>query len=200
MGDFRTTLMPTLLFLRHGQADHNVGAEQDGPTAYKNPIYRDPHLTEKGQLQVEMAARSMKHLIGTSRVYVYSSPLVRTIETANIVCETLKDNIVDRVLHDSLLEQLHLDHCCNWRKQASDLQTMYSQWDSRLLAELPPPHVDGESDESVKRRIESFLTLVKRLHTEPNSIILLVSHHDTLKFYLQKKLENAEFEVEMYEA
>ncbi len=191
--------MPTLLFLRHGQADHNVGAERDGPSAYTNTVYTDPHLTEKGQLQVKAAAQELKRRIGTSRMYVYSSPLIRTIETADIVCSILKDNVVDRILHDSLIEHLHLDHCCNWRKRGSELQKDYRHWDTRLLSEVPPSRTQGESDESVKCRLESFLALVKRLHTEPNSIILLVSHHDTLKFHLQKKLENAEFQVEEYE-
>ena len=191
--------MPTLFFLRHGQAEHNVAAERDGPSAYSNPKNTDPHLTDKGRSQVEAAGKQLKLRIGNRPVYVYSSPLIRTIETADIVCSHLKDNVVDRILHDGLLEQLHINHCCNWRMNRSQLETKYPYWEGRLLPEIPPSQINNEGDESVQMRINNFITLVKRLHTEQNSVILLVSHHDTLKSYLQKKLENAEFEQEVYE-
>jgi hypothetical protein len=42
--------MPKIIFVRHGQAAHNVAFESLGSKAYEDPRYRDSKLTQTGTL------------------------------------------------------------------------------------------------------------------------------------------------------
>ena len=42
--------MPKIIFVRHGQAAHNVAFESLGSKAYEDPRYRDSKLTQTGML------------------------------------------------------------------------------------------------------------------------------------------------------
>jgi len=53
----RTTV--TFLLIRHGQAEHNVGAETEGEAAYQNPAYRNSRLTAEGERQVRAAGHAI---------------------------------------------------------------------------------------------------------------------------------------------
>lgn len=62
------------ILLRHG--DDNA----------KGPEYEESRLTEEGICQIERVAKSLRE---TKISAVFASPLLRTIETAKIICETL---------------------------------------------------------------------------------------------------------------
>ena len=75
--------MPLVILMRHGQADNNVNRILVGR-------HIESHLTEFGKNQVLDTAKYLKE-ISIDKVLV--SPVVRTVETAEIVCEYLGDEL-----------------------------------------------------------------------------------------------------------
>ena len=77
--------MITIYAVRHGQAAHN--------TKHIFNLYNDPisHLTDKGVAQAEQAARQLKN---AGITHIYSSELVRAVETADIIGNATGNNAV----------------------------------------------------------------------------------------------------------
>src|ERR687897_721172 len=83
--------------MRHGQADNNVNRILVGR-------HIESHLTEYGKKQVLDTAKYLKE-ISIDRVLV--SPVVRTVETADIICEYLGTSYqVDERLYEIELGKL----------------------------------------------------------------------------------------------
>src|SRR5919205_4512685 len=83
--------------MRHGQAENNVNRMLVGR-------HVESHLTEQGQRQVTDAAQQLKS-VQIDKVFV--SPVIRTIETAKIVCSTLGIGYtIDERLYEIDLGQL----------------------------------------------------------------------------------------------
>lgn len=77
--------------LRHGEADHVLKKITAGPetSGYVS------HLTEKGKIQVEQAARELKKKLGKKKLdYILASPYARAQETARIVHAVLGGEII----------------------------------------------------------------------------------------------------------
>src|ERR687888_1447729 len=89
--------LPLAILMRHGQADNNVKRILVGR-------YIESHLTEYGKKQVADTAKYLKN-IPIQKVYV--SPVIRTIETAKIVCKILElDYQIDERLYEIELGKL----------------------------------------------------------------------------------------------
>ena len=71
--------MSLIIFMRHGQAYNNVKRLLVGRNL-------ESHLTELGRKQVKQSSELLK----TIPIHkIYSSPVIRTVETAEIASETL---------------------------------------------------------------------------------------------------------------
>lgn len=188
---------PTFIFIRHGQAEHNVAAEQYGNSAYSDPYYRDAKLTDLGHKQTLEVGKEIIKIADRRPLHIFSSPLTRCIQTAeNILQNGAKPLVLQ--LHDSLLERLHAGHQCNERKTPLEIQQAFPRWNTSLLPTFPPHWSPiGESYESVRIRMTSFVEYLKKIYKGSHTIVVIVSHHDALESLLQKRLANAEF-VEMY--
>ncbi|MGB2875958.1 MAG: histidine phosphatase family protein [Gaiellaceae bacterium] len=141
--------MTKLLLVRHGETDWNLGDRFQG--------HADPPLNETGRAQARELADS---LAGRSFAAVYSSPLRRAFETAEIVAaphgleavpvEGLREVDVGswQGLTRDEIEQRFPDHFRRWleyREGWEDGET-YGQMSSRVVAtlvELAERH-DGE--------------------------------------------------------
>ena len=83
--------------MRHGEADNNVKRILVGR-------YIESHLTKYGRWQAEDSAKLLR---GLSIDKVYSSPVIRAVETAQIVCNVIGlDYEIDERLYEIELVKL----------------------------------------------------------------------------------------------
>ena len=94
-------MSPRFIFLRHGEAEHNVAFHKEGASVFKEEAYRDAKLTAKG---IEQAIEAAKALSSLKIEAIWSSPLTRCIQTAEEVFEEVDCD--ELYLHDNLLERL----------------------------------------------------------------------------------------------
>lgn len=165
--------MPLAILMRHGQADNNVRRILVGR-------HIESHLTEYGKRQVADTAMYLKNI---SISKVYTSPVIRTVETAKIVCKILElDYEVDERLYEIELGKLvgmNFDEIV--QKFGNLFLKFYDENDSTLT----PYGV--ESFCSVKSRIKNLLDEIMRNYREEN--VLLISHLDPIKAAISSLLE-----------
>jgi broad specificity phosphatase PhoE len=84
--------------MRHGQAESNVNRILAGR-------HMESHLTEYGRQQVVDSAKQLMKNIAIEKVY--ASPVTRTVETAQIVCQVLgTDYVIDERLYETEMGRL----------------------------------------------------------------------------------------------
>ncbi|HEY6882657.1 MAG TPA: histidine phosphatase family protein [Nitrososphaeraceae archaeon] len=158
--------LPLAIFMRHGQADNNVNRILVGR-------YIESHLTEYGKQQV---ADTAEHLRNLPIEKVYVSPVIRTVETAKIVCETLGMNYeVDERLYEIDLGRLvgmHFEEIIE--KYGNLFLKFYTEEDNSTLTTF-----GVESFASVKSRIKDLLDEIIKKHQDKN--VLLITHLDPIK-------------------
>ncbi len=185
-------MSPTFIFVRHGEAKHNVAFHQKGDSAFSDPDNRDASLTEKGVNQAKETAHKLKdyHIMD-----IWASPLTRCIETAEEILEECDTGNI--YLHDNLLECLGGGHICNMRQSKSTIQKQYPICRTRFLADFPPDYVDRESFDTLYNRMLMMTLYLNHLYKEQPSRahILIVSHRDAIFALTKKDLANAEFVV-----
>lgn len=157
--------MPLVIFMRHGQADNNVNRILVGR-------HVESHLTEQGRRQVEYAAKDLND-IQIDRVVV--SPVIRAVETAEIVCKELGLNYeIDERLYEIELGKLvgmNFDEVMS--KYGNLFLKFYDEYDPAL------EHFGVEPFTSVKKRVNNLLEEAVEKHGDRN--ILCVTHLDPIK-------------------
>ena len=159
--------------MRHGQADNNVRRILVGR-------HIESHLTEYGKRQVADTAMYLKNI---SIKKVYTSPVIRTVETAKIVCKILElDYEVDERLYEIELGKLvgmNFDEIV--QKFGNLFLKFYDENDSTLT----PYGV--ESFCSVKSRIKNLLDEIMKNYQNEN--VLLITHLDPIKAAISSLLD-----------
>ncbi|HEX6562198.1 MAG TPA: histidine phosphatase family protein [Nitrososphaera sp.] len=165
--------MPLVIFMRHGQADNNVNRILVGR-------HIESHLTEEGRKQVGYAARDLKS-VQIDRVVV--SPVIRAIETAEIVCKEVGASYeIDERLYEIELGKLvgmNFDEVVS--KYGNLFLKFYDEHDPALES------FGVESFTSVKNRVKSLLEEAAEKHVDRN--ILCVTHLDPIKAAISTILE-----------
>lgn len=153
------------IMMRHGQAENNVNKILVGR-------HVEAHLTEYGKRQVADTAMYLKE-IPVTRILV--SPVIRTIETAKIVCEILGSTYeVDERLYEIELGKLvGMNYEEIVQKYGNLFLKFYAGNDPTLLS------YGVESFTSVKNRINNLLEELG--HTCEDENILLITHLDPIK-------------------
>jgi broad specificity phosphatase PhoE len=152
--------MTKLYFIRHGEADHNIGAKLYGDIAYDMPEYWNPSLTDVGIKQ----AHRLQTMIDLHDKTIIVSPLQRALETAVEGFPGSTFKIDDRV------SEFNPAWRCNRR---IDLATLKDEWPQHIInCSAKTPDAE-ESYNQLKERVEQFL---KDMKGEEDTII--VSHHD----------------------
>lgn len=168
-------------FIRHGFADHNRGFLSEGEEAYLSNTYRLSRLTKVGIEQIEAAVVPPCDL-------VFSSPLIRCIETTRILVG--HDKIV--YLCDGLLETQG-PYPCNTREQKERILLKYNNIDAMMIADnYKMPETNEEFDsiaERAKKTLEFIVALAKTKNAES---ILIVTHNDWLKSMFNRDFKNGE--------
>jgi 2,3-bisphosphoglycerate-dependent phosphoglycerate mutase len=151
--------------MRHGQAENNVNRILVGR-------HVEAHLTEYGKRQVARTAMYLKEI---SIDRILASPVIRTIETAKIVCEILdKEFEVDERLYEIELGKLvGMNYEEIVEKYGNLFLKFYADNDPILLS------YGVESFSSVKSRINDLLEDLR--HRCAGENVLLISHLDPIK-------------------
>jgi 2,3-bisphosphoglycerate-dependent phosphoglycerate mutase len=154
-----------MILMRHGQADNNVNRILVGR-------HIESHLTEYGKHQVLDTAKYLGE-ISIDKVLV--SPVVRTIETAEIVCEYLGlDYQIDERLYEIELGRLV---GMNYEEIISKYGNLFLEFYTENEAALTPYGV--ESFASIKQRIKNILDEIAETYSDRN--VLMISHLDPIK-------------------
>lgn len=166
--------MPLAIFMRHGQAENNVNRILVGRNI-------EAHLTEYGKEQANDTAIHLKRL-PIEKVYV--SPVLRTIETARIVCSVLgMDYEIDERLFEIDLGKLAgMNYEDIIQKYGNLFLQFYSEADSTLTDSF-----GVEEFRAVKSRIRSLLDEIAEVHTEKN--VLMITHLDPIKAAISMLLD-----------
>jgi probable phosphoglycerate mutase len=159
--------------MRHGQAENNVSRTLVGR-------HIESHLTSQGRQQAADSAKQLKS-IPINKVYV--SPVIRAMETAQIVCDTLgMDYEVDERLYEIELGKLV-------GMNYEEVTTKYGDLFLRFYAEHDPvlDSFGVEPFAAVKQRVKSLLDDALKKHEDSN--VLMVTHLDPIKAALATLLD-----------
>lgn len=189
----RSEMPPKFVFIRHGEAEHNVAYHKDGVDVFTDEKYRDAPLTEKG---VEQARKTAEELSKYNIVDIWSSPLTRCIQTS---LEVLEETSASKIyIHDSLIERQGGKHYCNERKAKHEIDKEHPYLETSLMPDLAAFYVDRETLTSVRHRMLSLLYLIAEIYKDipfENTHIAIVTHKDAIFALLGKEVSNAEFVV-----
>lgn len=150
--------MTRLILIRHGETDWNIEGRYQGQA--------DPPLNRRGLSQAEQVTIPLKE-VGIE--LVYSSPLRRAYQTAQVIAQEL-----DVPLHtDPRLMEIHQG---DWQERlVSEITRQYPEnlrrWRTEPWSATPP---GGESLAQVRDRVYCALDDMLALH--PDGCVGLVSH------------------------
>lgn len=159
--------MPTFLLVRHGETDWNVSGQIMG----EQPI----PLNQRGTRQV----RALAEVLSTRTIrQIYSSPAVRTLQTAELLATVIKQPVQS---HRGLTE-INVGEWVGrfWVELSEDIikQNFY----------LDPEHArppGGETLRDVQQRAIQLVEHIMKQHAgqegDENDLFLLVSHADVVR-------------------
>ena len=160
-----------IILLRHGQADNNTKKILAGRTPGIN-------LTEQGREQAEQSGQMLKDLNISA---IYSSPIDRAMQTAEIVgkhcgVEPISD---DRLIELDMGKFTMIPYNEIFEKHGNVFLKFYE-------GSLEISHNGVESFAEVQKRIFDMVDFVKNKHTDEN--VVLVTHMDPMKAVIGKIL------------
>jgi 2,3-bisphosphoglycerate-dependent phosphoglycerate mutase len=165
-----------IYFVRHGESEANLLSEFSN-TGWKHP------LTEKGREQVETLAAN---LANKGIVAVYSSPIQRAVQSAEILAEHLG---VPRYTSPALLEYSVGIYEGRSDKAAWDRYwQVIDDWFAR--GDLDSRMEEGESFNDMAARFVPFIEEMKALYGPSDSGIVLVGHCGTYRCVLPLVMSN----------
>ena len=143
-------------FLRHGETDWNAVGRFCGRTGVP--------LSDAGRRQAQLLARRLQLMPVEA---LYSSPLVRALETARLVGQATGREPVP----DSRLVELSYGAWEGRTREEcrSDFPAIYRAWEADPASVAPP---EGESGEQVIKRVIPFLVEMTRKHAQGNVVVV----------------------------
>jgi broad specificity phosphatase PhoE len=168
-----------LYFVRHGESEANLLHE------FSNRGFKHG-LTQKGQQQATALAQSLK---SASVTKVFSSPLMRAVQTSAILADELQ---VPYAITDALREydcgilEGHSD-AASWQAywELSEAWIERQEWDKRLE--------QGESFRDIQQRFCPFVEQLVQAHRLLDEHYVLVGHSGTYRCMLPLILSNIDF-------
>ena len=155
--------MTLVLLIRHGENDY---VKKNRLAGHLSGI----HLNEKGRSQAQTLA---DRLARAPVKAVYSSPLERTMETAQPIAKALGLEVISR---PGLIET----NIGKWQGKRLKLLSLGKQW--KVLQSTPSllRFPGGESVAETQYRISNEIDSLRRQHG-PRDLIICVSHADPIK-------------------
>ncbi len=167
-----------IIFARHGESQAN--------TLHIISNRNQPHgLTSKGREQAaDLANRLQENHINL----IYTSPILRAVETGNIIAARfgVELTVVDALReYDCGIIEGHSDEAAweEWQ-ELFDAWTIYHQYAQRIEG--------GESYYEVKHRFMSFIEGLIKEHAESPAVILCISHAGIYSIMLPLVLQNVD--------
>lgn len=181
-----------IYFIRHGHSDHNAGFDKlQDKKVYRSLDYKESHLTQKGIEQIKTI-----QLPKMDRIY--SSPIIRCIETTRIL---VGDEPIIH-LHDGLMETQG-PFPCNWRPDYDSLSRSLGRYILKDVSVKYEPYVRyyisniSETEEEIKDRVSKAVNQIKNECKLMNNV-LVVSHNDALEAFFGRPFSNGEVYVVEY--
>jgi broad specificity phosphatase PhoE len=172
--------MTRLIFIRHGQSEHNVDYMYRGLDAYYDVKNTDSKLTSTGVSQ----AKSVR-LEGKIDV-IYCSPLKRCRDTLCIVKKDFND--VDVFLDDRLMEPQG-EAYCNKRSEKSILKKECpATWNLDGVSDENPFERQQEGHNQYDVRFKQrVIQTAKEIHEKhAGKTIAIFTHHDWISVWFKK--------------
>jgi broad specificity phosphatase PhoE len=150
--------MPSITLIRHGETDWNIEGRYQGQA--------DPPLNSQGLLQAQNLVQELRDF---SLNILYSSPLLRTRQTADILAKSLNIPVIE----EPRLMEIHQG---DWQTRLrSEIETLFpelfSEWETNPWMVTPP---GGEHLSEVQSRVYAALDEIIRV--ESHSKIGVVTH------------------------
>ena len=168
--------MPIFLLIRHGETDYNKKMHLPGRLP-------DVHLNKKGLQQAQLVADSLKDAPIKA---IYSSPMDRTLETAELLAKNLNLQVVPI---PGLLET----NCGEWQGQSVKKLRRQKIWKSVQLHPSLFHFPGGESIAECQHRMVQVLESLRQQYSE-HDVVACFSHADPIKqvvaYYLGLPLDN----------
>lgn len=182
-------MAPKFIFVRHGEAEHNVAYHKEGVSAFTKEEFKDAPLTPLG---IEQGQAVGKALANYKIVDIWCSPLTRAIQTAEEIFE--EANVQDIYLHDALLEFLGGNNKPNERKPKYEIKKKFPGWKTEFLPEFPPMWVESEPVMAQRQRMKMFVLWAAELYKDESesSHVVIVSHKNVIQSLTGKDLKNGE--------
>ncbi len=168
--------MLRLIFARHGESEANLLHEFSN-TGLKHG------LTEKGRLQAEILAKRLRRMQVTR---IYASPLLRAVQTAEIIAAELG---LPFTIHEALREY---DVGIYEGRSDAAAWARYNEVDDAwmLHGEAGQRMEGGESLNDIRARFEPFIRELAGQFGAQSESILLVSHGGLYRTMLPQILSN----------
>ena len=156
--------MPLLLLIRHGENDFVKSSKMAGRIA-------GIHLNEKGRKQAEALGEALKDFPITA---IYSSPLERTMETAQPIAQARKLEVIPA---PDLLEA----NLGKWEGRSWKVLRLTKAWKVVQNAPSRFRFPEGESFAEAQLRYANALERIAKKHNKPKDIVAAVFHADPIK-------------------
>lgn len=168
--------MLRLIFIRHGQSEANLLHE------FSNRGWKHP-LTETGRRQAEALAIHLEHEHVT---HVYSSPVMRAVQTSQILCACWQASFtITEALREydvGIFEGRSTDD--GWQAKQQVEEAWYVRGETSRS--LP----DGESYLDIRARFVPFIDSLVRDERYFNATLALVSHGGLFNAMLPEVISN----------
>ena len=161
-----------IIFLRHAQAENNTKRILAGRT-------KGVHLTNTG---IEQAERMAKYLEPLDISAIYSSPIERASQTAEIVAKSksLGCELDDRLVEIDMGKFTHMNYEDMFAKYGNIFLKFYDN--DPVIAEH-----EVETFPEVQRRVLDMVNYIVEKHKNEN--VILVTHMDPIKSMLAKVMD-----------
>jgi broad specificity phosphatase PhoE len=172
----------TFVFMRHGEATHNVAAWTDGEAAYQDPAHADATLTDTGRGQCAASGARLIELGPYNAVYC--SPLRRC--RASLLSAIPEAAAWPVMLDDRLMEPQGFHICNRRRNRVTVREDSPTVWSTHDICSINPytrwREIEGSASPHFYARVREFTDAVLASKAER---VLIVSHHEWIRRWFE---------------
>jgi probable phosphoglycerate mutase len=150
-----------IIIVRHGEAEHLISDLTGG--------WSNTHLTDTGHIQAQAAAKKLKDLVKERKVSVYSSDLIRAIDTAKHFTKSMGLKIEKRI------ELREMNNGVAAGKRKEEVKHLFNG--SRAVSNDWRPYPGAESWGEFYDRVSSYMNRYFRKRDETR---IIFTHGGTL--------------------
>ena len=182
-----------IILIRHGETDENKRKITQGREI-------NSHLNNTGKQQAVITGKYLKKFKHKPSI-IFTSPLHRAYETADIICEELgfKKNARNFIVNENLIETTNglLNETRNAELEASKYYASYKKMENTYLNILDPikknqylyksdvkktlSNLEADTMDDIEKRSKAIIHLI---HNCPKKKIMMISHNGIIKQFL----------------